>query len=260
MAALESSTLDSGGQSFAGQVDDLFVPLRRAYGAPAALDDEQLQALSRRLAKVIFYTNNVAYRPLLASTAKTLEEHSLLSEDIRRSLRSSAVRLRDFELMDHVAGAGADPRTAVRQSSAWDANQPGVIRAATGDGGIQLANVDLEGFDAIMVYGPYCQPSKRALAAIMADPALADFFRHSVLWLFPVDGSLYLQPLTELADIIPAGNSGIAYSRQAWPFITSWATPTLYVRDGNRYRQAFQGWPSDQRLDEVAGLVRAARR
>lgn len=254
-SALEASDLDSGSREFSRQIGDMFAPLQSAYGDPGQLDDAQLKDLSRSLKKAIFYTNDMAYQPMLSSLKKTLEDRAMLSDSIRRDLVSSSLRLRDFELLTQLLTDDSS-HFSTRYSDDWDGNKPSVIRTDADGNGIVVSNVDLGEFDAIVVYGPNCSPSKRALNALMESPDLSSFFKHKVLWLFPVDNRLHLQQLSMMTDMIPAQNVGIVYDVRRWPFIDSWSTPTFYVRGSDpAFSRAFQGWPSDLRLNELRQVL-----
>ena len=251
VAALHTSGLDSGGLEFARRVSKHYETLRAYYRPMSSLIDRELLDLFKATTTAIFYTNDAAYLPDIVAAFDLLERRGQVTEKIRSDMRSSLVRVRAF---DELAGQGLASETeapALKHARGLNQDLPLVVRADS-SGRPLVENYQWQkGFSVIVVYGPHCAPSKKALTAISADRELAEFFRKRALWLMPVDDDLHVAALMQLAKNPASSNIAVAYNRSSWPQIESWTTPMFYFFRDGKLTEVQKGWSSDTQLETI---------
>jgi hypothetical protein len=251
VAALHTSGVDSGGLEFARRVSKHYETLRAHYRPMSSLTDQELLDLFKATTTAIFYTNDAAYLPDIVAAFDLLERRGRVTEQVRSDMRSSLVRVRAF---DELVGQGLASETeAPALKHAPDLNQdlPLVIRD-DGNGRPLVENYQWQkGLSVIVVYGPHCAPSKKALAAISADMQLSEIFQKRALWLMPVDDDLHVAALMQLATNPASSNVAVAYNRSSWPQIESWTTPMFYFFRDGKLTEVQKGWPSDTQLEAI---------
>jgi len=256
VAALHTSGLDSGGVEFARRVSRHYETLRAHYRPMSTLTDRELLDLFKATTTAIFYTNDAAYLPDIVAAFDLLERRGQVTEKVRSDMRSSLVRVRAFDELAGQGLAGENEVPALRQAPDLNQDMPLVIRA-DGSGRPLVENYQWQkGLSVIVVYGPHCAPSKKALTAISADRELAEFFRERALWLMPVDDDVHVAAMKQLAMNPASSRVAVAYNRSSWPQIDSWTTPMFYFFDDGTLTHVEKGWRSDTQLETLRTLVR----
>ena len=123
------------------------------------------------------------------------------------------------------------------------------------ESGSQLVplSMDLSEIRLVAVVHPACAFSRRAMTAIAsAQPVVA---AGRAVYLMPVDHRLYLSELTEWNTAHASMQIVLANSRDDWPFIDRWGTPTFFVLKDGQVQQRLTGWPEDSQLDELVRLI-----
>ncbi|CAN7152960.1 hypothetical protein LJR168_000082 [Pseudoxanthomonas sp. LjRoot168] len=252
VAALHTSGLDSGGLEFARRVSRHYETLRAHYRPMSSLTDpEELLDLFKATTTAIFYTNDAAYLPDIVAAFDLLERRGQATEKVRSDMRSSLVRVRAF---DEMAGQGLASETdapALKHAPGLNQDLPLVIRADRSGRPVVENYQWQKGLSVIVVYGPHCAPSKKALTAISADRELAGFFRKRAIWLMPVDDDLHVAAMMQLAKNPASSNVAVAYNRSSWPQIESWTTPMFYFFRDGKLTEVQKGWPSDTQLETI---------
>ncbi len=251
VAALHTSGLDSGGLEFARRVSTHYETLRAHYRPMSSLTDRELLDLFKATTTAIFYTNDAAYLPDIVAAFDLLERRGRTTEKVRSDMRSSLVRARAFDEMARQALASETDAPALKHAPGLNQDLPLVIRA-DGSGRPVVENYQWQkGLSVIVVYGPHCAPSKKALAAISADMQLSEIFQKRALWLMPVDDDLHVAALMQLATNPASSNVAVAYNRSSWPQIESWTTPMFYFFRDGKLTEVQKGWPSDTQLEAI---------
>lgn len=116
-------------------------------------------------------------------------------------------------------------------------------------------NLPKDGY-IVVVSHPMCHFSRRAMAAIEEDEQLRALFGRNVTWLAPVDGLLNFDAVQSWNATYPRYHVSIAFSREDWPEIDYWGTPTFYFFGKDGLSEKIVGWPEEGRR---ADLLDAAR-
>ena len=141
-------------------------------------------------------------------------------------------------------------------SGAPDDNARTVLRLIDDGSALEWEKADWQSSSRVIVIGhPGCHFSRDAVAAIAADPELAEAMSTHALWL--------TAPFTSLTDgsVLTWNRENPAYAYRYvesvadWPEINYWGTPSFYfLKDGELVKKVI-GWPEGGREDTLrAGL------
>ena len=263
VAQLHATGIDSGSRQFAESVAQHYGRVRQIYHPVASLSDQQVLDLFLATTTAIFYTNDAQYLPDISSAFEQLHRRSQLSEKVRSDMRSSLIRLRAVDQLHRLSDRGlladASNVASIQQGEGVRQDRPLLLRAGDPGDHMRLENyIWRKGLSIVVVYGPHCAPSRKALAAISGDKELAAVFQERALWLMPVDDDLHVQALGSLASKGASSNVAVAYNRASWPQIESWTTPMLYFFDDGNLVHVVKGWQSDAQLEAVRQFILAS--
>lgn len=107
----------------------------------------------------------------------------------------------------------------------------------------------------VIVAHPLCHFSRDATLAILSDPVLADVFRHHAKWLAPVDPSFNFDVMRRWNQAHPGAVVTLAYKRDEWTMLDSWATPTFYFFKQGALIVKVVGWPKGGRNNELRAAL-----
>jgi hypothetical protein len=129
------------------------------------------------------------------------------------------------------------------------------IADASGDRLVPVS-FELDKIRLVAVVHPLCSFSKRALTAIAsAQPGMAS---SRAVYLAPVDQMLFLSELIEWNGANDSVEILLANSREDWPFIDRWATPSFYILRDGQVTATLIGWPDDSQLEKLNRLIESA--
>ncbi|WP_312770273.1 hypothetical protein [Pseudoxanthomonas mexicana] len=262
VAELHTTGIDSGSRQFAESVSQHYERVRQIQRPITSLSDQQILDLFRAATTVIFYTNDARYLPDITSAFEQLHRRSQLSEKVQLDMRSSLIRVRALDQLKRLSDQGlledASDVAHIQQGVGVRKDLPLLVRAGDAGDPMRLENyIWPKGLSVVVVYGPHCAPSRKALTAISGDKELATFFQDRALWLMPVDDDLHVQALGSLAKNGASSNVAVAYNRASWPQIESWTTPMFYFFDDGSLVRVVKGWQSDAQLEVIRQFILA---
>lgn len=229
-----------------------------AFYAPDRLSmasDADLEELFQAANRVVFYAQEARHALLLQRTADALETRSGLTDKHRRDLHRAWVATRRFDDANAMARAhpelqfellpplptGSD--VAPGQVVVWHpADDSRVLSARAVEQGGQMR--------VVVLSHPRCGFSRRAIAAIEADPVLSSRLRDA-LWLAPPNGSLDLHDIQAWNRAHPDARLSYAVAMRDWPQFDSWATPVFYFMREGKVVATVTGWPKEGRAREL---------
>lgn len=107
----------------------------------------------------------------------------------------------------------------------------------------------------VMIAQPHCGFSKRAMAAISANPhATAAFAKHALV-LVPQSADVDARAVYRWNAAHPALAMVFVDAETDWPEITDWETPVFHVLQNGKTVRTVVGWPDDSRLETLLGLL-----
>ena len=110
----------------------------------------------------------------------------------------------------------------------------------------------------LVISHPGCAFSRRAMAAIAADPALNQALPARRLFLAPTFGGLKLDWVTQWNADQPAFPHVLVDQPARWPQVPSWGTPSfLFLVDGELV-ETVTGWPGDEQAEVLMAAARRA--
>lgn len=117
-------------------------------------------------------------------------------------------------------------------------------------------SIDMDhGAKIIVISHPLCHFSRNAMEFIKGAPVLDAVFARNALWVAPVDRNINFDVLQGWNKSHPDSAHVLAHSRNEWPYLDSWSTPTFYFMKDGILIDKVVGWPSD---DQGQKLVDAA--
>lgn len=198
------------------------------------------------------------------------DAHREVVEELLRRSAATDEELRDFHAALVAARrwdeardfAAAFPRLALEpvpaiEDRATGGEAPAYLRPDPATGALVRETFDPgEGPMLLVISHPGCAFSRRAMAAIAADPALDQALPARRLFLAPTFGGLKLDWVTQWNTDQPAFPHVLVDQPARWPLVASWGTPQfLFLVDGELV-ETVTGWPGD----EQAGVLMAASR
>jgi hypothetical protein len=117
-------------------------------------------------------------------------------------------------------------------------------------------NVDLQPAQVVVVSHPQCHFSQNAVRDIQADPVLRETFLEHAKWLAPQSNRLDFDVIQRWNREHPSQEITIAFRRDEWPMIDSWATPTFYFLKNGVVSAKVEGWPKEGSRSELLAALR----
>lgn len=221
----------------------------------ASASDHQLEQLFQAASRVVFYAHEPAHAALLQRAAQALDARSKLTDEHRHDLYRAWVVTRNFDAANALARSHPDPELQVLPSiPAVEDPGPGRVVVWDPAEGAQALSARIVDRDAparvVVLSHPRCGFSRRAIAAIEADPALSARLRDA-LWLAPPNGSLDLHDIQAWNRQHPDARLRYAVAMRDWPQFDSWATPVFYFMREGRVVATVTGWPKEGRAREL---------
>ena len=170
----------------------------------ASASDRQLEVLFQAASRVVFYAHEPVHAALLQRAAQALDARSKLTHEHRHDLYRAWVVTRNFDAANALARSHPDPELQVLPSIPA-VEDPGPGRVVVWDPAedAQALSARIVDRDAparvVVLSHPRCGFSRRAIAAIEADPALSARLRDA-LWL--AMGPLYRHEKSQLWSMV----------------------------------------------------------
>lgn len=116
-------------------------------------------------------------------------------------------------------------------------------------------SIDLRPSGVVVIIGhPLCHFTQNAIADIASEPELADRLQSHAVWLAEPFASLTDGAITEWNRMHPAIQFRYAETKEDWPEINYWGTPTFYFFKNGRLVRKVVGWPRDSVDERKAAL------
>jgi hypothetical protein len=155
-------------------------------------------------------------------------------DDRYRKAYWAAFKARRFDRANQVAHLGSNgsntPQLAFESSVEADARAARTVLLA-GDEGRRFerhAYESSEAVEIVVLFDPFCGPSRNLLSQLASDPSASRAFSRSGMLLIPQYVSLEGKFLFELQQSLPF-DIGLMYDYSEWDSIESMFTPTMYV-------------------------------
>ncbi|GAB4525640.1 MAG: hypothetical protein Kow00133_14280 [Amphiplicatus sp.] len=121
-----------------------------------------------------------------------------------------------------------------------------VVLTPSRDGsGLLQEAIDLSASRVVIVGHPQCHFSQNAMADIEVDPDLAEALRARAVWIAEPFASLTDGVIEEWNRAHPDQQFHYAMTKDAWPEINYWGTPSFYFFKNGRLVKKVVGWPND---------------
>lgn len=229
--------------------------LHEAYAA-SGIDRFRVEAINNPdlIDRLFDTTRTVAFfRPQSGALADRLVDLLLRIEAIGaadsehfRKAYQAAFRARRFDRVSQIVDLGwSAPSVEVNDSVDSREDVRTVLVAADASGRFKrLAHHSDEGVEFVLLFDPFCGPSRDLLSRILTDPSASSVFSRAGLVLLPqyvvIDG----RALYELQDALPY-QVGLMYDYSEWERVQSTFTPTLYVFENGQPTRRMIGDPQE---------------
>jgi hypothetical protein len=229
-----------------------------------SVGDTDLAPLYQAAYMAAFYSHASAHLEDMHAVLAEKERRGIATDEERSQILRALVGYRRLEearayALAHPA-VEAEALPTVRTAGAATSDHPRVFRVS--EDGFELIEerVDLSDRATLVVIAhPLCGFSRRAMEAIASDPALAASLPEQVVWLAPVDFRLNVQMLQRWNTANPWTPLRIAYSRDDWPALDSWSTPTFHLFENGVLVGQLSGWPQQGNRDALMALLAQRR-
>ncbi|MBA8887209.1 hypothetical protein FHW12_001423 [Dokdonella fugitiva] len=223
------------------------------------LTDEDVRGFDEAAAILSFYTNERRYTKVMRRAYDELARRKLVTPKDRRDMLAyyvAARMLADAHAFIDLPGNAdlpappreRDERGAAAAASVWRVEDDGasVVRRDVAVGG---------GAQVVIVGSPWCGFSRKAVAAIEADPVLAERVRAHATWVIPQGIVPGFGEIAAWNRDHPVARMALVYAREEWPQIPTWETPGFYVLRDGALAASLLGWPDDAQADRLRALL-----
>jgi len=108
----------------------------------------------------------------------------------------------------------------------------------------------------IIVSSPSCSPSNRFVNWLVEHQKIKSRFISNSLFITPNDSTLYIDKLTRINKKMKPLKMVYRFSKDGWPSITLWDTPTLYFYYDGELKSQLIGWPRKGREEKLTDMLR----
>jgi hypothetical protein len=223
-------------------------------------DEEDLSDLLRAASIRSFYSDNPETLVPMRAVVAELDRRSALRHHHALILHRSLLQFRRFEEASELAAALALEVPTLRAQMAVDDGKSGRrIWVTTSDDTIEEQRVPLSpDIRLVMTAQPHCGFSKRAMAAILADPRAIEAFANHALVLVPQSAGVDARAVHRWNSAHPELTMMFVDAESDWPEIVDWETPVFHLLQDGKLVQTVVGWPEDTRLETLLRLLDAA--
>jgi hypothetical protein len=253
-----SNALDVDGKTKESLLMSAQIEFQESYEKSDNISTECRQLQFRSLSAVDWFVRSEASLTMLRSALSTIEALGVANEQNRVDFFKALVGHRRFD--EARAFKLKHPTLEVEripEIAETDIHMPAAFRIADASGDrLVPVSFELDKIRLVAVVHPLCSFSKRALTAIAsAQPGMAS---SRAVYLAPVDQMLFLSELIEWNGANDSVEILLANSREDWPFIDRWATPSFYILRDGQVQATLSGWPDDSQLEKLIRLIESA--
>jgi hypothetical protein len=205
---------------------------------------DQLFDVTRTVA--FFRPQSDALADRLVDLLLRLEALGAAERDHIRKAYQAAFSARRFDRVNQIVDLGwSAPSVEVNDSVDSREDVRTILVAADESGRFRrLAHYSGEGVEFVLLFDPFCGPSRDLLSRILADPSASSVFSRAGLVLLTqfvvIDG----RALYELQNALPY-QVGLMYDYSEWERVQSTFTPTLYVFENGQPTRRVIGDPQE---------------
>lgn len=220
-------------------------------------DEEDLSDLLRAASIRSFHSDNPETLDPMRAVVAELDRRGALRHHHALILHRSLLQFRRFEEASELAAAHAPEVPTLRARRAVDDDRNGRrIWATTADDTVEEQRVTLSpDIRLVMTAQPHCGFSKRAMAAILADPRAIEAFANHALVLVPQSAGVDARAVHRWNAAHPELTMMFVDAESDWPEIVDWETPVFHFLQDGKPVQTVVGWPEDARLERLLHLL-----
>jgi len=223
------------------------------------LSDDDVRGFDEAAAIVSFYTNDVRYTKAMRRAYDELARRKLLTAKDRRDMLAyyvAARMLADARAFIGLPGNAGLPAPPREKDERGDHAAPSVWRVEDDGAGVVRRDVAVgAGIRVVIVGSPWCGFSRKAVAAIEADPALAERVRTQATWIIPQGIVPDFGEIAAWNRDHPVARMALVHARGEWPQIPTWETPGFYVLRDGELLASLLGWPDDAQAGRLRALL-----
>lgn len=227
--------------------DTRFTPMQSPHSLAQA-SDRDLAALFRASSSVSFYAPSPSHLSDLRHDFAELEKRGAATDEQRQDVFEALFQSRDLAEMQRFAAshrnAGLPP--PVTSDLAFSPGQMHGLLSVTGPHTVHPSVAVMpSGPFVVVISHPGCHFTQHAVQAIEHDEALRAMIKDHSVWVAPADRNVDLSGFVAWNTAHPIAPIALAGSRDAWPEVRNWRTPTfLFFRNGHLVQQV-TGWPQE---------------
>ena len=240
--------------------DQMAAPLRKDKNLNMVTADD-LEILYHTAKSSTFYTHDRAHVREMASFLNELQGRGLASKTDYVQMYEAFVGARMLTEASALARQHPVPEMEVlpelHEAAGVVPGRPTEWVVNPNERELLLRNVDLsQPAQVVIVSHPLCHFSQAAMRDIQADPVLGEVFKAHAKWLAPQDNRIDFDVIQKWNRQHPTEELALAFRREDWPMIDSWATPTFYFLKNGELTAKVEGWPKAGRRSELLAALR----
>lgn len=226
------------------------------------LSDDEVRDFDEATAIVSFYANDVRSTKAMRRAYDELARRNLLTPKDRRDMLAyylAARMLADARAFIHLHGNADLPPPPHEKDERDDDAAPSIWRVEDDGASVVRRSVAVDtGVQVVIVGSPWCGFSRKAVAAIEADPALAERIRTQAIWIIPQGIVPDFSEIAAWNRDHPVARMVLVHARGEWPQIPTWDTPGFYVLRDGAVAASLLGWPDDAQAGRLRALLASA--
>lgn len=223
--------------------DRLFGDFFRAPDSLRSQSDPDLRLLVRALQTALYAMPDAAHAAQLQRVLGEMQRRGMTEDADFEALYAAEVGIRRFAaaatLRKQHPGMQVATLPRFVPEPAPERDRPTVLSVDASSDTMRRQAIDLNGALRIVVIAG-CHFSEDAARAIHADATLRPLFAQHAIWL--AAPSERISEVSAWNRQFPDSSMHIAWNRQEWSMLPSWAMPTWYVYRGGRLAGQFAGW------------------
>jgi hypothetical protein len=220
-------------------------------------DEEDLSDLLRAASMRSFYSNTPETLAPMRAVVAELDRRGALRHHHALTLHGALLQFRRFDEASELAAAHALEVPILRARRAVGDGENGRrIWAATSNDTVEERRATLgSDIGLVMIAQPHCGFSKRAMAAISANPRAIEAFANHALVLVPQSAGVDARAVHRWNTAHPELTMLFVDAETDWPEIEDWETPVFHLLRDGKPAETVVGWPDDSRLEAVLRLL-----
>jgi hypothetical protein len=226
------------------------------------LSDDEVRDFDEAAAIVSFYANDVRSTKAMRRAYDELARRNLLTPKDRRDMLAyylAARMLADARAFIHLPGNADLPPPPHEKDERDDDAAPSIWRVEDDGASVVRRSVAVDTVVQVVIVGsPWCGFSRKAVAAIEGDPALAERVRTQAIWIIPQGIVPDFSEIAAWNRDHPVARMVLVHARREWPQIPTWETPGFYVLRDGAVAASLLGWPDAAQAGRLRALLASA--